>query len=177
MPKFPIPDIILKDIYRLTPEKLTEMGITFLLMDLDNTLARYSAVDPSVQLRNWIDRLKKAGIEPFIFSNSRSDRPRGFAEALSIGYVNHAKKPKTELLLDILRKKGLDAEHTAIVGDQVYTDILCGVRAGVRTIAVIPINMVANPLHLLRYGAELPFRYAYLRRSQKSKKKEGKSHG
>ena len=40
MPKFPIPDIILKDIYRLTPEKLTEMGITFLLMDLDNTLAR-----------------------------------------------------------------------------------------------------------------------------------------
>jgi len=171
--KLPVPDIILKDIYRLKPEQLKEMGIKLLLMDLDNTLAKYSAVYPSVQLRNWIDGLKKAGIEPFIFSNTRSNRAEGFAKALSIGYVNKARKPKTELLKEILRKKSISSENTAIVGDQVYTDILCGVRAGIKTIAVMPIDM-KNPFHLFRYGAEMPFRYAYIRKSKKRKRKEGK---
>ncbi|NLH00998.1 MAG: YqeG family HAD IIIA-type phosphatase [Clostridiales bacterium] len=160
--RFPVPDLILKDIYELKPQNLKEMGISLLLLDLDNTLAKYSAVYPSVRLRNWIDGLKKAGIEPFIFSNTRSQRAKGFADALSVGYIDRAGKPKTKLLSETLKKKGARPENTAIVGDQVYTDVLCGVRAGIKTIVVVPINMTANHFHLLRYGAELPFRYEYL---------------
>lgn len=173
MLKFPVPDIIFKSIYELKPEQLKEMGIKLLLMDLDNTLAKYSALHPSVQLRNWIDGLKRAGIEPFIFSNTRSNRAKDFSEALAIGYVKKARKPKTELLLEILKKKNINPENTAIVGDQIFTDVLCGVRAGIKTIAVVPIDM-KNPFHLFRYGAEMPFRYAYLRRDRKRKRKEGK---
>lgn len=173
MLKFPVPDIILKDIYQLKPDELSEMGIKLLLMDLDNTLAKYSAIYPSVQLRNWIDGLKRAGIEPFIFSNTRSNRAEGFADALKIGYVNKARKPKIKLLNDILSKKGVSPENTAIVGDQVYTDILCGVRAGIKTIAVVPIDMT-NPFHLFRYGIEMPFRYVYITRNKKRIRKEGK---
>jgi len=61
-------------------------------------------------------------------------------------------------------------EETAIVGDQIYTDVLCGKRAGIKTIAVRPISL-SNPFHYLRYGAELPFRGAYHRRSGKTGKK------
>jgi len=167
----PIPDIAIKNIYNLKPKQLTDMNVTLLLMDLDNTLAKYHAVSPSVSLRNWIDGLKMAGIEPFIFSNTRGSGAERFAGALGVQYIKHAKKPNTKILLELLRKKGVKPENTAIIGDQVYTDILCGARAGITTIATRPISM-ANPLHLIRYGAERPFRYAYEIRLSKSKKKE-----
>lgn len=171
MLKFPIPDIILKSIYELKPEKLNEAGIKLLLMDLDNTLDKYHALYPTVRLRNWIDSLKQAGIEPFIYSNSHGDRAKRFASSLFLEYVNKAGKPRTKRLLKLLKEKNVSAENTAIIGDQIYTDILCGKRAGILTIAVTPIDMT-NPFHYLRYRAELPFRYAYEVRSKKQKKKD-----
>lgn len=170
MLSLPIPDKILKSIYELNPKELKDMGIALLLMDLDNTLAEYNAVSPSVSLRNWIDALKKAGIEPFIFSNTRGIGAENFGKALSVDYLNHAKKPDTKVLLELLRKKGVRPENTAIIGDQIYTDILCGERAKITTIAVRPISL-SNPFFLIRYGAEMPFRYAYKKRVRKSKKR------
>jgi uncharacterized protein len=166
----PIPDKIMNSIFDLTPKELHDMGITLLLMDLDNTLAKYHAISPSVSLRNWIDALKKAGIEPFIFSNTRGKGAENFGKALNVEYLNHAKKPNTAALNELLRKKGVKPENAAIIGDQIYTDILCGARAGIVTIAVRPIALV-NPFHIIRYGAEMPFRCAYAKRLSKSKKR------
>ena len=171
MLKFPIPDMILNSFSELKPEQLTEKGIKLLLMDLDNTLAKYHAAAPSVSLRNWIDSLKRVGIEPFIYSNSRGERAKRFADALSVEYINKAKKPETKKLSELLEKKGMNPENTAIIGDQVYTDVLCGTRAGITTIAIRPIDMT-NPFHYIRYGMELPFRYAYQRRIRLAKKKD-----
>ena len=49
-------------------------------------------------------------------------------------------------------------EQTAIVGDQIFTDILGGSRAGVATILVRPIRLAGNPGRYLRYAVEVPFR-------------------
>ena len=171
MLKFPIPDLLLDNIYELKPDRLTQNGITLLLMDLDNTLANYHAASPSVALRNWIDSLKKAGIEPFIYSNSHGNKAANFAKAISVDYVNKARKPETKKLLELLRKKRVRPENTAIIGDQVYTDVLCGKRAGIKTIAIRPIELT-NPFYYARYGAELPFRYAYKLRLRLTEKKE-----
>ncbi len=171
MPTFPIPDIILKSIYELKPEKLTEMGIKLLLMDLDNTLDKYHAQYPTVRLRNWIDGMKKSGIEPFIYSNSHGDRAERFARSLSIEYINKAGKPRTKKLFALMKKKSVAPESTAIIGDQIYTDILCGKRAGIKTIAIRPIDM-SNPWRYVRYRAEMPFRYAYWLRTKKEEKKD-----
>lgn len=160
------PDLMLGSIYDLSPGFLKERGIRLLLMDLDNTLAPYSENRPSVALRNWLDALKKAGIEPFILSNNRGSRPRVFASALSLDYVGHAGKPSTKKLRAVLKKKGLSADKAAIIGDQLYTDILCGNRAGVYAIAVRPID-IKNPFRALRYALELPFRRAYGRKMRK----------
>lgn len=170
MLKLPIPALVLKSIYDLKPEALTEMGKTLLLMDLDNTLAKYHAAAPSVRLRNWIDSMKRSGIEPFIYSNCRGNGAQRFAEALSIEYVNKARKPKAKLLIDLLKRKGIEPDKAVIIGDQIFTDVLCGVRAGITTIAIRPIDM-RNPFYFVRYGVEMPFRYASDRRSRKSEKK------
>lgn len=166
LPKLPIPDLIIDDIYALTPERLRGLKIELLLLDLDNTLAPYTAMRPDVKLRNWIDSLRRAGIEPFILSNTRGVRAGAFSQALSVGYVARAQKPRTRRLFRVLARKGVSPDRAALVGDQIYTDVLCARRAGVLAVAVEPIDL-SNPLYRMRYWAELPFRKAYRKRAEK----------
>lgn len=153
----PVPDLKLDSIYELKPEFLHEAGIPLLLLDLDNTLAPYSRPTPTVKLRNWVDSMKKAGIELFILSNNHGSRPRLFAETLNLDYTGRARKPSAKMLLRVLREKNIPPEKAAIIGDQIYTDVICGKRAGVMTIAVKPLEL-KNPFLALRYGLEIPFR-------------------
>jgi len=46
-------------------------------------------------------------------------------------------KPSTEIIDHILKKTGCTKEETVMVGDRLYTDILCGNNAGVDTILVL----------------------------------------
>lgn len=145
------------DIYEITPEFLREQGIELLLMDLDNTLSPYIVDDATDELKAWIEDLKQGGIEPFIFSNNKGDRPAMFAEQLNVEFVKLAKKPRQGMLHTVLEQKGKTPAQTAIIGDQIYTDVLCGAIGGLYSIVVRPI-LLHNPLHALRYGAEFPFR-------------------
>ena len=145
------------DIYEITPEFLREQGIELLLMDLDNTLSPYIVDDATDELKAWIEDLKQGGIEPFIFSNNKGDRPAMFAEQLNVEFVKLAKKPRQGMLHTVLEQKGKTPAQTAIIGDQIYTDVLCGAIGGLYSIVVRPI-LLHNPLHALRYGAEIPFR-------------------
>lgn len=83
-----------------------------------------------------------------------------FAQQLGLDFVKLAKKPRQGMLHTVLEQKGVQAEETAIIGDQIYTDVLCGAIGGLYTIVVRPI-LLHNPLHALRYGAEFPFRLLY----------------
>ena len=58
------------------------------------------------------------------------------------------------------------AEQTAIVGDQIFTDILGGRNAGVFTLLVEPIRLAGNPSRYLRYAVEWPFRALTKRRTR-----------
>lgn len=159
MSKLPVPDLIVNSVYELTARRLSGLGISLLLLDLDNTLLPYRAKTSPPGLRQWIDSLKEGGVEPFLFSNNRSRRPAAFAASLGIDFVSRAKKPFTGKLKKVMEKKALPRERIALAGDQIYTDVLCAKRAGILAIAVRPICL-KNPLRALRFGAELPFRLA-----------------
>lgn len=161
MSSLPIPHLMVNSIYDITPTTLTDMGISLLLLDLDNTMAPYHIQSPSTELRAWIARLKECGIEPFIVSNNHGKRPELFAQALGIGYIAGAGKPSRRSLRQVMAEKGVEPEHTAIMGDQIYTDVFCGRRAGIFTIAVTPLAMFRNPVIALRYFLEFPFRLLY----------------
>ena len=139
------------DIYRVTGAFLERRGFRLLLADLDNTLAPYGAPLPDEKLKAWRDDLSAHGVTLFI-------RPRIFAEGLGVPYIGHAGKPKTPSFYRAMEQAGVTKEQTAIVGDQIFTDILGGNRAGVSTILVRPIRLAGNPGRYLRYAAELPFR-------------------
>lgn len=152
-----IPDYRFRSIYDIGPDFLKELGISLALLDLDNTMAPYSREYPTDELNSWIESLKKAGITPYIISNSRKPRPEIFAEALSIPFIKRAKKPSDKAVKQAMEICGKTPAETTLIGDQIYTDALAANRAGVTSIVVRPIEM-KNPLLALRYGAEMPFR-------------------
>lgn len=157
MIRFPIPDISRDDIYALTPESFTSKGVKLVFLDVDNTLIPYSTNEAPPRLTAWVESMRDAGLELFILSNNRGDRPGILAGQLGLDFVKRAKKPSTAEFLRISGEKNIPPENCALVGDQVYTDILCAKRAGALAVLVKPIKF-SNPFFVLRYIAELPFR-------------------
>ncbi len=152
-------DWVCDSIFDLSGSMLAEKGITLLLADLDNTLVPYGVPVPTDEVRAWNETLKEAGVTLFVLSNNRhADRPRIFCEAMDIPFIGHAGKPKTPGFNKAMERMGAKPEQTAIVGDQIFTDVLGGNRAGVTTILVKPIRLAGNPGRYVRYAVELPFR-------------------
>ena len=147
------------NIYQLTGEALQRRGIRLLLAGLDNTLVPYGVPLPDEKLKAWRDDLAAHGVTLFVLSNNRhAQRPSTFANGLEVPYIGHAGKPKTPSFFKAMEQMGVIPQETAIVGDQVFTDVLGGNRAGVTTILVKPIRLAGNPGRYLRYAVEVPFR-------------------
>lgn len=146
-------------IYDISVEALARRGIKLLLADLDNTLVPYGVPLPDQKLINWRDELAAYGITLFVLSNNRHEnRPRIFSEGLEVPFIGHAGKPKTPSFYKAMEDMRVTKEQTAIVGDQIFTDVLGGNRAGISTILVKPIRLAGNPGRYLRYAVEVPFR-------------------
>ena len=152
-------DFLADSIYDISGEALVRRGIKLLLADLDNTLVPYGVPLPDEKVINWRDELHAYGITLFILSNNRHEhRPRIFAEGLDVPYIGHAAKPYKKSFLRAMEEMHVTKEQTAIIGDQIFTDVLGGNRAGVSTILVKPIRLAGNPGRYLRYAVEVPFR-------------------
>lgn len=156
----PVPDVMKDSIYELNPRMFKNRGVRFVMLDVDNTIAPYDNDSASDRLILWANAMKAAGLELFILSNNRGERPEKFAGELNIGYVKNAKKPFTGAALQVLEERGIPPREAAIVGDQIYTDALCAKCIGAMAVVVKPIKFT-NILLYLRYGLEKPFRWAY----------------
>jgi len=146
-------------IYDIRPKELAEKGVRLLLSDLDNTLVPYGVPGPTSELRAWVKELEEHGVTFFILSNNRSARRVSiFAKALAVPFIGHAGKPRPGSFHRAMEEIGCAREETAVVGDQIFTDILGGSNAGITTILVKPIKLKGNPGRYLRYAAEWVFR-------------------
>ena len=163
----PFPNGFYESVLDIRPEDLRRRGITLLLADLDNTLVPYKTPLPTQELKQWKEELAAGGVELFLLSNSRRPgRPKRFADALGIDFIGHAGKPKQGGYQRAMERTGRTAGQTAIVGDQIFTDILGGTLAGITTILVWPIRLAGNPGRYLRYWVETPFRIVARRRGK-----------
>lgn len=154
----PIPRGVYPSVTQISPQALARRGIRLVLADLDNTLVPYKVEEPAAEVAAWARELRDHGIQLFLLSNSRKPgRAQRFAEALGIPYEGHAGKPKVGGFQRAMARMGAAPEETAIVGDQIFTDIWGGNRAGVLTLLVHPIQF-GTVFRGLRYGLETPFR-------------------
>ena len=163
-----IPDGVYPSVYQIGGKALARQGITLLLADLDNTLAKYGQPEPDPALLAWKEDLAAAGVDLFLLSNSRKPRrAEHFATALGIPFLGRAGKPKTGGFLRAMEQMGRASAQTAMVGDQIFTDILGAKRTGMLALMVEPIQLAGNPGRYLRYAVEEPFRALGRRRTRK----------
>ena len=162
-----LPHRVYPSVCDIDPADLARAGITLVLADLDNTLAKYGQAEPDRPVRAWRDALAQAGIALFLLSNSRKPGRAGrFAQALDIPYLGRAGKPGRRGFLAAMAQMGAGPAHTAMVGDQIFTDILGARRAGITALLVEPIELAGNPGRYLRYAIETPFRLLGRRRGR-----------
>ena len=152
----------------ITPDYLTEQGITLLLSDLDFTLAAKKTPRPDQPLRDWIADLAAHGIGFMIVSNNRSGRRvTEFCADLGVSYEGHAGKPSTRGLEAAIRRAGRDRAHTAMLGDKLLTDMLAANRAGVLALMVEPVGGAVTLWQKVLHALQAPFKAVCRRRMGK----------
>lgn len=134
------PDLFIKKITDLKIEYLNNHNIKGLLIDIDNTIMDYEHNFIN-GLSSWIDYIKKNSIKICFVSNTKSLNKKNLIEnKLKCDIVINANKPLKRGFLKALDILKIDAKNVAVVGDQLFTDILGGKRINSHTIYVTPIS-------------------------------------
>lgn len=131
-----------------------QLEIQTLLLDIDNTLAVYGSQEPYLGIEKWLDGLRAGGINLIIVSNNRKRRVKKFAERLNLPYIANAKKPFPAVFLKTLRRFDCLPCNGAVVGDQLFTDVLGANLAGIRSILVTNITPESGPFFRLKRRLE-----------------------
>ena len=158
-----LPDLITDKLTDLTPELLSDRGITLLMLDFDNTIVPYTTDAPQPEMEQWLTGMLSSDIQICVVSNSRRDRVRIFCEKRGSLCITHARKPFSKGIRQCLQRFQTAPRNAALVGDQIYTDTLGGNCAGVTSILVKAIDNHTFWLKL-RHVAEKPFIYAARKR-------------
>jgi HAD superfamily phosphatase (TIGR01668 family) len=134
------PDLYLTSVRDIDLDALKARGVDTLLMDLDNTLLpRDSSIVPA-DIVGWTREIKASGIRVCFVSNNWHERVHAVAEELGFEIVAKAVKPLPFAFLAALKRMGARRRQAAIVGDQLFTDVLGGKLLGVMTILVLPLS-------------------------------------
>lgn len=121
--------------------ELLAHGIRGVILDLDNTLTAWRSTNVSGEVERWVERLRNAGLLACVVSNAATaTRVRPVADRLGLPWVTRAVKPLSTGFLRGMRLMGTSSKETAVVGDQVFTDIFGGNRLGLFTILVDPVS-------------------------------------
>lgn len=127
-------------IFAVDLDRLRARGIRGLIVDLDNTLGPWRLAEPDPAVREWFRRAQAAGFRICIVSNGGARRVQAVASALAVPAVGRAAKPSGRGFRAALALLGTAPHETAVIGDQIFTDVLGGNRLGLYTILVRPVS-------------------------------------
>ena len=134
------PDAYFNKVEEITIEFLNKNKIKALILDIDNTLIDYSKIMTS-SVENWAKNLKGQGVKIYILSNSnKKKKVENIAKILDVPYIYFGKKPLKMGFKKAKRELKEDSKNIAVVGDQIFTDVIGGNRCKMFTILVEPIN-------------------------------------
>lgn len=134
------PDIKLHGITDITVELLKNHDIKALLLDVDNTMSTHHGTILTEGLMEWIAKMQQSGIKLMVLSNSKRFRIQPFAARIGLPFISLGCKPLPTGYLRGVKALGEKRNNVAIVGDQIFTDILGGNAVGVKTILLTPIK-------------------------------------
>lgn len=134
------PNIKLHGITDITVELLNEYNIKALLLDVDNTMSTHHGTTLTDGLMEWISKMQAGGIKLMVLSNSKRFRIEPFAARIGLPFISLGCKPLPTGYLRGVKRLGEKRKNVAIVGDQIFTDILGGNVVGIKSILLTPIK-------------------------------------
>lgn len=169
--KYFMPDMYLNDIYEITPSLLSERGIKAVLLDIDNTLVTYDDPMPTESVLQWLEGLKNEGINAAFISNNHKERVELFNSELKLFATWDSHKPSGKCYRAAMEFLGTDKTNTAVIGDQVFTDVWSGKRLGLYSILVKPIKDKKSLFFRSKRAFEKPILRRYLKKQAKKNDK------
>ena len=134
------PKEYLNSVKDISIELLNKNNIKGLILDVDNTLISLDKKMPA-GIVEWVKNVKANGIKICILSNSNKiDKVEAVAKLIESPYIFFGKKPLKSGFCrarDILKLK---ESEIAVVGDQIFTDIIGANRCNMFSILVKPIE-------------------------------------
>ncbi|MDK2800095.1 MAG: putative phosphatase [Clostridiales bacterium] len=134
------PKLVVDSIEDINLDILRRNNIKALIIDIDNTLVAWDIKEADEKSMRWIEYLKNQGIKICLVSNNTEDRVVKFNEKLKLYAIHRANKPRRAPFLKALSYLKTKPEETAMIGDQIFTDVWGGNRLNMFTILVTPIS-------------------------------------
>lgn len=129
-----------KRVSEISTKYLKENNIKGLILDVDNTLIDYYK-NMSEDTIKWANELKHNGIKMCILSNSnKKEKVREVAQKLELEYSYFGMKPLKRGFKKAKQMLDLDNSEIAVVGDQIFTDVIGANRMKMYSILVEPIE-------------------------------------
>lgn len=134
------PNLYLGNILDIEEEIINKNQIKGLLIDVDNTIMKY---DKSLLegIEEWTQKMKDLNVKLCILSNTNNKKKvERVSKLLDIPFIYLANKPfkkgfkKGKMLL------GIEEKNIAVVGDQIFTDILGANRMKMISILTVPLE-------------------------------------
>lgn len=133
------PDYYCDKVTDITLELLERNNIKGLILDVDNTLIDYDK-NLLKGADEWVKRLKEKGLKFMILSNSnQEEKVKNVANVLGIPYFYFATKPLKRGFKKAQKELQLEKNEIAVIGDQIFTDIIGANRSKMFSILVNPV--------------------------------------
>lgn len=133
-------------------------NLKVIIFDIDNTLASPYIRHPDKDVKEYINKLKEKGYDIFLYSNNIKPRIIKFASALQTKYFDSAKKPFGNELKRFISNGHYNNDELLLIGDQIFTDVLCGKINKIPTILIDPKTNEEGSFIKFKRILEKPFR-------------------
>jgi HAD superfamily phosphatase (TIGR01668 family) len=145
--------------------------IKAVLLDVDNTLSPHGAAEPEAEVPAWLNAVLQSGIRVMIVSNNSQERVQPFAAKLGLEFETKAAKPLPLGFNRARNRLQCGKKETAVIGDQLFTDMLGANLAGMTAILVEPIEPETMLQFRVKRKLEIPI-LAWFRWRQERRKKD-----
>ena len=146
------PDMYHTAIWAIDFEELSRRGISYLIIDVDSTIADAHSPEMSPGAFKAIKSAMERGfiknaclVSNVMYGRKKRERVATMARKLGIPYVAasfYNAKPRSSPFVKGLNLLNSRIEDTAVIGDQIFTDILGGNRLGMLTILIQPLGRI-----------------------------------
>ncbi|WP_099205348.1 YqeG family HAD IIIA-type phosphatase [Scatolibacter rhodanostii] len=155
------PSFMMREITQITPAMLKGMGVEALLLDVDNTLVSYVEHEPVKGAIAWVKQMEEAGLKLIIVSNNYASRVGPFADKFGLPYITFSMKPLPFGYIKASKFLKVPHNKCAIIGDQIFTDVIGANLCGMKSILLEPVEMEKGTLIEWRRAVEKKFRDRY----------------